>query len=108
MTSDSHGPLRHDKAGYVPSEGTYHVLHDWEDPTPVSYTLLTAIGAITGKEVTELTPLTEIVDPDALDKLFDQWRRSQERTDAHLSFRFNRCAVTVRSTGKIVIEPPVE
>lgn len=73
------------------------------DELPTEGVLLT-VAAVTGAEPTRMEPLSETVDPDALNALF---RISGETTrDAHAThvrFRYQDCIVTVHADGRTVV-----
>lgn len=95
-----------DRVGYDPTSGTYHVEHDWREPTALSYTVLRAVAAITGEEVHELDPLTETIDPDVLERVFDPERSNADSVGGCLVIDFNECHVRIFADGHLVIEPP--
>lgn len=71
-----------------------------EDDRAPSEVIVEAVAAAAGVDPTDLPPLYDFVDPDALDSLFDT---SRGRTDpkAVLSFRMDTWNVFVRGDGKI-------
>lgn len=95
-------------AGYDPVDGTYHIHHDETVSTPLSYGVLRGVAAITGDEPHELDSLTEVVDPDALDRLFDRDHSESSASIGRVVIEFNGCHVTVYADDQIVIEPPEE
>ncbi|THE64869.1 hypothetical protein D8Y22_10890 [Salinadaptatus halalkaliphilus] len=87
-------------------EGTYHTWCDDTDYEPASTALLTVVSSILEIDPIDLEPLSERVDPDALNALVGHWTESP--TTPHggsISFPFADCDVTVRSDGEIVIDP---
>lgn len=93
-----------DLEGYDPTSGTYHVEHDWDES--LSYTVLRAVAAITGDEAHELDPLSETIDPDTLERIFDPKRVNAESVSGCLVIDFNDCNVRIFADGHLVIEPP--
>ncbi|WP_049926553.1 HalOD1 output domain-containing protein [Halopiger goleimassiliensis] len=90
----------HDRAG------TYHVWCDEADYEPVSLALLVAVSSIRGVEPEELEPLSERIDPDALNALIDHWRADRPHSvEGSISFSFADCTVTISADGEIVIDP---
>jgi hypothetical protein len=84
-------------------EDEIHKQYDWSDTDP-SIAVVKTVAAATNREPTELKPLYEILDPDALDELI----RSDGRptaTDTSVSFIWDRCNVTVNSSGDVVVCP---
>lgn len=108
MSSDHHDVVRHHAVGYDPDRGTYHLNHDGAEPASLSYTILRAVAAVTGEAPQDLDPLTDTVDPDALDKLFETERVKRGGADASLTIGYNGCRVTVFSDGHLVVVPPAE
>lgn len=56
-----------DRTGYDPTTGTYHARHEWDNEQSLVTTVVTAVAAVTNADPTDLPPLYETVDPDALD-----------------------------------------
>lgn len=83
--------------------GTYRVVLD--GMIEASSTVVMAVAAVLDRDVTELDPLDDAVDPDALDALFVPKPDGTERGGGELSFRFGGCTVTVASRGEIVVDP---
>lgn len=79
--------------------GTYRAHYE-PGAESVSIRLLEAVAAVTGAEPTELEPLDEYVDPDALNVIFQP---IQDRPGAHasLSFHYEGLLVVVHSDGEI-------
>lgn len=95
-TNDHHGCDKRDSAEY---------RHEWSAETPTSVAVVEAIASVTGREPTEITPLHEYIDPDALDSLFETSERSG-RSPSVVSFPFEDYHVVVRGTGEIIVYPP--
>lgn len=94
-------PLRYDDA-----RGTYHTRCDETAYEPVSSALVTAVSSIRHAAPTDLDPLHEAVDPDALNALFVHWHdRSTGDADGSIRFTYSNCDVTVSSDGEIVVDP---
>ncbi len=91
---------------YDEDRETYHTWCDDGAYEPVSTALLMAVSSVLGVEPDDLEPLSECVEPDALNALFVHWRDDEPCVgDGSISFPFSQCAVTVRSDGEIVIDP---
>lgn len=89
-----------DRVGYDPRTGTYHARHDVGSAEPVYHTVVTAVAAVTGHRPTDLPPLSETLDPDALDTLI-----TGQGSDVQVGFGYGGCAVTVDSTGHVELDP---
>lgn len=61
----------------------------------VSTAVVRAVSAVRGREPCSLRPLTDIVDPTALDALFGPRYDGTPRTGGRLSFVYSGCHVTV-------------
>ncbi|WP_435366037.1 HalOD1 output domain-containing protein [Haloarchaeobius sp. DYHT-AS-18] len=61
----------------------------------VSMAVVRAVSAFIGCEPCSLQPLGNVVDPDALDTLFDRRYDGTPRTGGRLSFVFNDCHITI-------------
>lgn len=73
---------------------------------PPSRSVIRAVASVNGTDPTEMQPLYEAIDPDALDRVFESGPdRSQPLTDGLVSFRFGACHVTVYADGRTVVEP---
>lgn len=83
------------------SDRTTYTTHcDWEATADPSAAIVRAVAIATGTEPTNLRPLYEAVDPDALDRFLT--RGSGPRS---LSVRFEACNVTVSSDGRLTVVP---
>lgn len=78
-----------------------------------SSVVVRGVARVTSRDVLDLEPLSDVVDADALDALFDGRGRQgdfyrssarSETTGLHLSFEYEGCAVTVRSDRVFVEE----
>ena len=73
----------------------------------VSETVVTAVAAATGIDPLELEPLYYVVDPDALNSLFDS-SRTYSSTPKEFRFTMAGCEVVVRDQGEVTVIPPTE
>ncbi|WP_424016390.1 HalOD1 output domain-containing protein [Halorientalis pallida] len=72
-----------------------------------SAAVIDSVATVTGSDPATISPLFEVVDPDALDRLFDTERDGGERDGPlTVSFRYEGCAVTVHADGRIVVAEP--
>jgi hypothetical protein len=71
-----------------------------DDPTRrnsrLSVAVVQAIADEKGRDPTEVSPLGEVIDPDALDALFIG-------TSGSISFQYEELWVTVRSNGTVTV-----
>lgn len=96
-TSDNspHGP--------EPPARTTHFHHDWDDDRSLSAAVVSAVADLSGSDPTELEVLYEVVDPDALDELFEPGRGTVRRDRGHLWFPLDEYAVTVYGDGFVTV-----
>lgn len=76
--------------------------HDWDQDGSLSTSVVTAVSQVTGDDPTEIDPLYEVIDPDALDRLVDSLG---DDADGQVTFTLNGCAVTVTGDGAIAVSP---
>ena len=95
-----------------PDEPTSHerrTLTTQFDPASgraLSTDVVESVAAVLDAETTAITPLYEVVDPTALDSLFDSTPAEADGGPITVSFRYETCRVTVRSDGRIVVSAP--
>lgn len=88
----------------VTTEATYGVQHDMEGDRPLSTTLITALA-----DVADVDPLAtqqllyDVLDPDALNALFEPRRDGTPRPNGSVSFSIYGHNVVVESDGQITI-----
>lgn len=80
--------------------------HDFRTDGSLSTTVVLAVSRARGVEPTELPPLAEVIDPDALDALFEPDGR-EALVDARIRFEFADRTVCVRRDGEVVVKPLV-
>ena len=73
------------------------------DESP-SEAVVMAVAALTNTDPTELKPLYDAVDPDALDALFRHAASRERHTNHRVSFLYHGFDVRVRSDGAIRLE----
>lgn len=61
----------------------------------VSTAVVRAVSAVRGHEPCSLRPLADVVDPSALDTLFDPRYDGTPRTGGRFSFIYNDCHITI-------------
>lgn len=79
--------------------------HEIGRDEPVSTAVRRAVSAVTGREPGSLQPLTDVIDPDALDALFAPGPDDTPRAGGRLSFNYSSCHVTVDNGEFLTIEP---
>lgn len=93
-----------DRSGYDPMTDTYHHQYDWDSPEPLSSAVITAVATVVDTEPTELEPLHDCVDPDALDALFRPLSEDRPRSRGCISFTLDEYDVTVYGHGEIIVD----
>lgn len=71
----------------------------------VSTAVIRAVSAVSGREPGSLQPLTEVVDTDALDALFDPPSDDVQQTNGRLAFNYSSCSITIDNGEFLTIEP---
>jgi len=61
----------------------------------VSTAVVRAVSAVEGRDPRSLGPLSDVLDPDALDALFESRPNGRPRTGGQLSFIYSDCVVTI-------------
>lgn len=74
----------------------------------VSTTIVLAVARASGTPPTDLPPLYDYVDPEALDALVAHSTGRPDRTDLTITFSFSGYEVTVHEDGEVVVSQPVE
>ena len=70
----------------------------------VSQTVVMAVAEATDADPLTLDPrLCEVIDPDALERLFER-----DQTEVQVEFTMADCRVSVRADGSVVVLPPEE
>ncbi|MFC7231403.1 HalOD1 output domain-containing protein [Saliphagus sp. GCM10025308] len=100
MSSD-HSP--DDRIGYDPETDTYTVSSDWATDELPSEAVVEAVAAATGSTPESIPPLYEVVDPEALDQLFEPTSHVPSLRTGVVEFRFHGCDVTVSTSGQTTV-----
>ena len=74
-----------------------------DDMTPTE-AVVDAIAEVHDCEPTDLPPLNDVLDSEALDGLFTDTPGGHTRRDGHLQFRYCDCTVIVLGSGKVVVD----
>jgi hypothetical protein len=84
---------------------TNHMEYEIEGAETVSTAVVRAVSAVDGRKPCALPPLTAVLDPDALDAIFDSQYTGEPRTGGHLSFIYSGYSVTVDNGEYLTVEP---
>lgn len=101
MTCPNGDPSRDDYAAQS-EENVYREIHEWSSSASLSGTVVAALANFKGVESTEMEPLYEHVDPDALEALFDP-SGDGFRAGGRVSFTANNNQVTIHSHGEFAV-----
>jgi len=71
----------------------------------VSTAVVRAVSAVDGREPSSLPPLARVLDPDALDALFDSHADGRPRTGGRLLFIYNSCHVAIDNGEFLTVQP---
>ncbi len=68
---------------------------------PIAETVIDAITEVIEGSSTEIEPLYESIDPDALDDLFD--RRPGKSVPTRVEFRHKEFSIAIEESGRVVV-----
>lgn len=95
-----------DAITYDSKTNTYQFSPEWWHGKTLSTAVSMGVAAVTNTTPTDLDPLYETVDSDALNHLFDSMATEPSRHGyGQLTFSYHDCTVTVYSDGTIEITP---
>lgn len=71
----------------------------------VSTAVVRAVSAVDGRTPGSLPPLARVLDPEALDALFEPQSDGEPRPGGHLYFIYLQCRVTVDNGEYLTVQP---
>lgn len=74
------------------------------DKESVSMAVVRAVSSMENRTMSSLRPLSEIIDPDALDLLFAPGKDGSPRVGGRISFIYSKCKVTIESNEYLTVE----
>ncbi|GAA0201583.1 HalOD1 output domain-containing protein [Haladaptatus pallidirubidus] len=80
-------------------------IYEMDDEENVTDGVVTAVGNATEMSMTEMTPLHESVDVDALNDLFSDNHDGSSRNQGRVRFTYCGCRIHILSTGRVLVEP---
>lgn len=80
-----------------------NVLNDREESCPPSHRVVERVADEMGTEPTQLEPLFSSIDPDALDKLFDDRTGAADRGVVELTFRYAGYRIVVAQDRSVEV-----
>lgn len=84
----------------------YEIDNRQSDDGAVSQRVVAAVAEAHSTDPTELPPLYDAVDPDALDALFDRGNYGERENPGRVVFMFADCEVVVHSDGEVTVTAP--
>lgn len=72
---------------------------------PISMAVVRAVSAVEGCDPRSLRPLAEVLDPHALDTLFDSRADGTPRPGGRLTFVYSKCRITVDNGEYLTLHP---
>ncbi|WP_231185408.1 HalOD1 output domain-containing protein [Haladaptatus sp. DYF46] len=92
--------------GSPDTRDVHRVQHDLSSPQSLSTTVTVAVADVAGVEPADIPEqLYDVIDPEALDKLFNSRDDGTPRRGGRLSFSLYGHHVTVRGDGMITVQP---
>lgn len=79
--------------------------YEIEQDEPVSTAVVRTVSAVEGREPCSLQPLSDVIDPDALDALFAPRHNDAPRSGGWVSFGYSSCHVRVHDGASLTVEP---
>jgi len=94
-----------DSAGrvvYDSESGTYHGEYHADDGHSLTFAVVEAMSAVLDVGMTDIEPLTETLNPDALERLFGT-QSGESDEELLVYFTHEGCEVTVRRDGHFTV-----
>lgn len=85
----------------MPGEPRFEFTYELDPDESVTDGVIEAVSEVSNHDPTSLEPLYSVVDPDALDALFDPGYLGNPQVE----FQYNGCRVRVISDRKIEVQP---
>ncbi|WP_124193121.1 HalOD1 output domain-containing protein [Natrarchaeobius oligotrophus] len=92
-----------DFVGYDPSTDEAYLIYDREKDYSLPIAIVKGIAALTGEQAEEIPPLHSVVNPDALDALFEPLAEENERPLGKVSFEYYGFEISVYASDVICI-----
>lgn len=77
---------------------------DWHSNDAVAMAVVDTVSSVTDQEPTEMRPLAEIIDSEALDMLFTSWDGAGN-AENFVQFEYEGCLVKIDGTGEVTATP---
>lgn len=87
----------------------YRTQHDVDGDVSLAGTVVEAVATVSDADPTEMERLHDVVDPDALDRLFGSFSGSRRGNgQGRVEFAFEGYGITVTSGGEVEVRGPPE
>lgn len=80
--------------------------HEYDSDRPLSTTVVSAVAEAKATDPTELPQLYDVIDPAALDAVFEPISPDRQRSSGAISFEFADLSVTVTGEGEVYVRNP--
>lgn len=85
------------------SASSNSIHHDFSGTQTASLAVIEAVAAVSGTDPIELPPLYDVVNPDALDAMFEPHDR-REGSNLRVEFTYNGFDVVVREGPEVTVD----
>lgn len=93
-------PIEHSQE--VPNSDTVVENFDWDEREAAALAVVKTVASVTGKETTELEPLSLTIDTDALNTLFVSFD-DLDRSTGYIQFTYEGCLVEILADDKLAV-----
>lgn len=83
---------------------TESVTTQFSDATDVATAVVSAVASTTDSRIEELPPLYDVIDPDALNGVFERRPNAPSQSGVRVTFSIADCTVTV-TDGSVTVVP---
>lgn len=97
-------PDAEDSVSYDPETDTYRATYDNSNTTPTA-AVIKMMATILERDPTEMSPLADVVDPEALDQFLMTRANGAHEGERRVEFSFQDHEVTVLRCGIIKVRP---
>jgi hypothetical protein len=98
-------------SGHEQSQGSSSITdtddrdRDWTHPNSICVRVIDAVVETMGTDSTEIDPLYDYIDPDALNDLFKSNENGQDHREGHVEFQIEEHLIRISSDGDIEVQP---
>jgi hypothetical protein len=91
-----------DSADLFESEDAHTRAFSWDDEGGATLAVVEAVTDMLGVEPTEVEPLNDVIETDALNQLFTPTGETLRRT-GHIQFEYEGCLVRIQANGTVSV-----